>query len=92
MCRLVGDHSISQTRKLSGGAALCTVRCSALILIEAPSSAYHVGLLAPGQHQPPPEEEPFYVATAVKRFLSPLRARRSLLLSRPNDLSGLRPC
>jgi hypothetical protein len=63
-----------------------------LILIEVPSSAHHRGLLAPGKHKPPTEEETFYVATDVKLFLSALRAGRSLPLSIPNDLSGWRPC
>jgi hypothetical protein len=62
-----------------------------LILIEAPSSAYPRGMLALGK-QPSEEEETFYVATDVKLFLSSLRAGRSLLLSIPNDLSGLRLC
>jgi hypothetical protein len=71
---------------------LYAVACTPLIRIEAPFSAYRGGLLVVGDSHSEDEEEPFYVATAVKRFLSPLRARRSLLLRRPNDLSGLRPC
>jgi hypothetical protein len=41
-----------------------------LILIEAPSSAYHRGMLALGKQQQPQEEETFYVAVLVKPFLS----------------------
>jgi hypothetical protein len=50
------------------------VRYSALILIEAPSSAYRRGLLALGKDKPPHEEETFYVGADVKLFLSSLRA------------------
>jgi hypothetical protein len=76
----------TQERRLLG------VGSTAMILIEAPSSADRRGLLALGKHQPPQEEETFYVATDVKLFLSALRAGRSLPLSIPNDLAGWRPC
>jgi hypothetical protein len=45
------------------------VRCSALILIEAPSSAYPGGMLSLGNNHSH-EEETFYVAVFVKPFLS----------------------
>jgi hypothetical protein len=59
--------------------------------IEGPLLGLPRGRLALGK-QPSEEEETFYVATDVKLFLSSLRAGRSLLLSIPNDLSGLRLC
>jgi hypothetical protein len=59
--------------------------------MEAPPPPTTVGC-GPRDTIPHHEEEAFYVGADVKLFLSSLRPRRSLLLSIPHDLSGLRLC
>jgi hypothetical protein len=63
-----------------------------MILIEASPLSIPQWYAGSGKNRLPMKEETFYVATDVKLFLSSLQAGRSLLLRRPNDLSGLRPC
>jgi hypothetical protein len=68
------------------------VSCKALILIEASPLSIPQWYAGSGKNRLPMKEETFYVDADVKLFLSSLWPRRSLLLSIPNDLSGLRLC